>query len=472
MIKRLATLLLVAFIGTLALTGCTDITKSSKYETYKIKYLVNTTNVEGDVTDKLEGLKNAISDRIYTFEVADVSLELSNEDDKNYLNIELGTIDDINEIMSKIEANTQLKLKKQFKDESDYSADLKARAEGILNQLKEGADFETTAQNIVLEDPARSMYVGGGEFMYRDEIKDVFAEKLFEMEPGEISEELIEYTEQPSPLMPPIEVVSIAKLFDKKEVERVTEYKKEVEVSHILIAYEGAMRAATDIIRTQEEAKALADEVYTKATEGQDFAALAREYSDDSSNSQSGGVLQMPAGQGTYVEQFETAALALEEVGQISEVTETPFGYHIIKANSITPASEDRTMEEQVKFGVLFFALTPAEWEPLDFDGENLVSVDTRYDESYDPYLILNFNEEGKEALKNLTTDNMDNIVGIFIGNQLITSFTVKEVNYDGTLKILKPATTQEADTLKEMFLTEPLSLPIIFQESEQLEQE
>lgn len=471
MLKRFATLLLVTLIGTIALTGCTDITKSSKYETHKLTYLVNTTNVEGDVSTQLENLKNVISNRISNYEIANVSLELSEEDGKNHLIITFGTIDDINEITSKIEANTELILKKQFKDESDYATDLKAKAEDVLTQLKEGADFETTAQNIVLEDQTRAMYVGG-DFMYRDEIKDVFAEKLFEMEPGEISEELIEYTEQPSPLMPPIEVVSIAKLFDKKEVERVTEYDKEVEVSHVLIAYEGAMRAATEITRTQEEAKTLADEVLAKANEGQDFAELAREYSNDSSNSQSGGVLQIPAGQGTYVEQFEIAALALEEEGQISEVTETPFGYHIIKANTVTPASEDRVMEEQVNFGVLFFALTPAEWKTLEFDGETLVSVDIRYDESYDPYLILNFNEEGKEALKNLTTDNMDNIVGIFIGNQLVTSFTVKEVNQEGTLKILKPATTQEADMLQEVFLTEPLPLPIIFQESEQLEQE
>lgn len=468
MLKRFVPLLLVAFIGTLFFTGCTDITKSSEYETHKLTYLVNTTNIEGDISEKLEDLKSTILERVNKFEVINVSAELSNENDFDYLTVELGTIDNINRIKAAIERNTVLTLKKQFKDESDYKTDLTAKAQETLEKLKEGADFETTAQNAVLEDPTRIVYVHG-DFMYRDEIKNIFAEELFNMEPGTFSKELIKYTEQSSPLMPPIEIVSITKLFDKKEVERVTVYKKEVEVSHILIAYKGAMRVSETITRTQEEAKTLAEEIVANLDEGQDFATLAREHSDDASNSQGGGLLQVPAGQGTYVEQFENAALELEEEGQISQVTETPFGYHIIKANKVTPASEESVTEEQVKFGVLFYALTPAEWEVLDFDGESLTSVEIRYNEEYDPYLILKFTEEGKQSLTNLTTDNNNNIVGIFVGNQIITSFTVKEVNGSGTLTILKPTATKEADYLKELFLTKPLPLPIILQESEQV---
>ncbi|MBA4336846.1 hypothetical protein C0416_03680 [bacterium] len=471
MSKRFIPILLATFIGTLFLTGCTDITKSSKYETHKLTYLVNTTGVEGDTSAKLEELKKVVLERVNNFEVANVSAELSNENNFNYLTVELGTIDNIDEIKGAIEQNTVLTLKKQIQDESDYATDIKAKAQAVLDNLKAGADFETTAQNAVLEDPARIFYVHS-DFMYRDEVKEVFAEKLFSMEPGTISEELIEYKEQSSPLMPPIEIVSIAKLFDKKDVERITKYEKEVQISHILIAYTGAMRAAETTTRTQEEAKALADEVLAKLNEGQDFATLAKEYSDDPSNKQSGGVLDAPAGQKTYVEQFENAAFALEEDGQLSAVTETPFGYHIIKATKVTPASEESKTETQVKFGVLFYALIPAEWGPLEFDGESLTSIETRYDEAYDPYLNLNFTKEGKESLKSLTEGNMSNIIGIFVGNQLITSFTVKEPNQNGELTILKPATTQEADDLKETFLKEPLPLPIILQESEKVQQE
>ncbi|MBD3156307.1 hypothetical protein GF369_00605 [Candidatus Peregrinibacteria bacterium] len=467
-LKRFTPMFLIALIGVLCLSGCTDISKSSKYETHKLTYLVNTTNVEEDLDIHLEDLKNTILQRVRDFQAANVSAQLSEEDGKHYLTVELGTIDPIEEIQRAIEQDTSFILKKQFNDESDYKEELRTKAETVLQKLKDGADFETTAQNAVLEDPSRIVYIHG-DYMYRDEIIDVFAEELFSMEPGSINEELIEYTDQPSPLAPPIGVLSIVKLFDKKEVERVIEYEKEVEVSHILIAYEGAMRAADTITRTKEEARELANELVEKINSGEDFATLAREYSDDLSNNQKGGVLDLPAGQGTYVEQFENAALTLEEEGELAPVTETPFGYHLIQARTVTPATEEKSMEEQVKFGVLFFALTPAEWELLDFNGETLSSVEIRYDDSYDPYLVLHFTPEGASSIKTITEENMKKVLGIFLGKELVTSFTVKEVNEEGNFTILKPASSQEADMLQKAFLTDPLPLPIILQESEQI---
>jgi parvulin-like peptidyl-prolyl isomerase len=376
--------------------------------------------------------------------------------------VKFGTIDDIKEIKAKIDKDTHFNLKKQIKDESDYAADLENSANDTLNKLLEGASFEITAQNAVLNDNARIIF-STSNWMYRDEIKEVFAEVLFEMEPGEIHSELLKYDEQAFALAPPIKIASIIKLFDKEEVDRVTQYNKEVKVSHILIVYEGAMRADETITRTKEEAKSLADELKVKLDNGDNFATLARQNSDDSSNSEGGGVLLTPAGVGTYVEEFENAALALENEGKITDVIETPFGYHIIKADEVTPASEESIKEERVKFGVLFYALIPAEWENVDFSSDNMKNVKIMYAEDYDPYLIVSFNEEGTQALKELTEQNQEEILGIFIGSELITSFTVKEVNVSGTIKILRPKDTKEADNLKELFETKPHPAHLIF---------
>lgn len=68
--------------------------------------------------------------------------------------------------------------------------------------------------------------------------------------------------------------------------------------------------------------------ILEKARAGEDFAGLAREYSDDSTRVDGGDVGLFHRGQ--MVPAFEAAAFALQP-GEISEIVETPFGLHIIK---------------------------------------------------------------------------------------------------------------------------------------------
>jgi len=107
----------------------------------------------------------------------------------------------------------------------------------------------------------------------------------------------------------------------------VAEGPEQIGASHILISYAGAERSKAT--RTKEEAKALARQVLEKArAEGADFAALARQYSDGPSAEKGGDLGTF--GKGKMDPAFEAAAFALK-VGEISDVVETPFGYHIIK---------------------------------------------------------------------------------------------------------------------------------------------
>ncbi len=82
------------------------------------------------------------------------------------------------------------------------------------------------------------------------------------------------------------------------------------------------------------ENKAKAEEkikmIYNKTKNGEDFAALAKEYSEDGYTSQNGGELSW-FGTGNLVPEFEDAAFALTEKGQISEPVKSRFGWHIIK---------------------------------------------------------------------------------------------------------------------------------------------
>ena len=105
--------------------------------------------------------------------------------------------------------------------------------------------------------------------------------------------------------------------------------EERVAASHVLIQYKGSMRASPDVKRSKDEAKKLASEVMNKAKKGQDFAGLAKQYSDEPGAKDRAGNLGK-FGKGQMVKPFADAAFALKP-GQVSDIVETDFGFHVIK---------------------------------------------------------------------------------------------------------------------------------------------
>lgn len=92
-------------------------------------------------------------------------------------------------------------------------------------------------------------------------------------------------------------------------------------------------------------ARATVDSLRTRILAGEDFEALAKTYSDDTMSGQRGGDLGFVRYDNyQLVEPFRSVAFDLAEVGDVSEVVETRFGYHVIK---LTDRRAPETLEEQ-----------------------------------------------------------------------------------------------------------------------------
>ena len=131
----------------------------------------------------------------------------------------------------------------------------------------------------------------------------------------------------PAPELSPAKTAEAAPAKARK-ARKVESDQDRISASHVLVAFNGSRRAKPDIKRSKQEAKKVAEEVRDKALKGEDFTALARKYSDDSSAGKGGDLGSF--GRNSMVKPFADAAFALKP-GGVSDVVETEFGFHVIQ---------------------------------------------------------------------------------------------------------------------------------------------
>jgi len=105
-----------------------------------------------------------------------------------------------------------------------------------------------------------------------------------------------------------------------------------VKASHILAIFPWVEDNSEETEETEEGRKEALEKikmVEDKLKNGVDFEVLARQYSDDSASAASGGDLGYIS-KGQMIEEFEEALFSMD-VGEVSEIVETKYGFHIIK---------------------------------------------------------------------------------------------------------------------------------------------
>jgi len=100
----------------------------------------------------------------------------------------------------------------------------------------------------------------------------------------------------------------------------------EATAAQVIVTWKGAVRSTAT--RSKEEARARIEQARAALAAGTSFAEVARKYSDGPAASRGGALGRIAPGQ--MIPAFEDALFALKP-GQVSDVVETPYGFHLIE---------------------------------------------------------------------------------------------------------------------------------------------
>lgn len=437
----------------------------------QLDYKIDLRNVpEDQKTAVINGNLEIINKRVNSLGVSEPNIYTSDFGDEKHIIVELAGIKDLEEAKAKVGKVVQLEFKelKEQQEDPELEAKVKVQAQEFLNSITAGGDLKVLGQEEAQANPGKVYFNETADFIYKDEAPFALTEKLFALEAGQTVTELIEdassYTVDASGnLVPGPKSFHIIKVTEKRNYDRTTEYPREVAVSHILISYKDVEGADAAITRTEDEAKARAEEVFAKVKNGGDFAKLAKEYSDDPGSREKGGVLDEPVSVDgeKYVKEFENAAVAMTKAGEISEIVKSPFGFHIIKADKITAARTETKTEPQIKYIDVTFSATPDPWQATGLDGRHFTRADVKFTPTMSPYVSIQFDGEGAKMFEELTRKNIGKPIAIFVGGELISYPNVNEVIAGGQAQITGKFTLDEANKLAENLNTGKIAAPI-----------
>ncbi len=181
------------------------------------------------------------------------------------------------------------------------------RARDLYAQLQRGADFARLA----VANSASENALDGGEIGWRKAapLPPPFDAMLGEMQVGEVSQ----------PLRTPPGFI-LLKLLDKRGGEQGV-LREEFRVRHILVK--------PSEIRSEAATRELAERLHQRLRDGEDFATLAKSFSEDPGSALNGGELNW-IDPNALVPEFREV-MAASRIGELSQPFRSPFGWHVLE---------------------------------------------------------------------------------------------------------------------------------------------
>jgi len=415
-------------------------------------YQADVSQVPGkEQTDAVEGVRDVIEKRVNAFGVAEPLVQTTKVGDHYRVIVELAGIKDVNMAIQMIGETPFLEFKEeaieepvlteeQAKELEDYNKKVKNKAEDILAEVKKNPDRFAEIAREKSEDFMTKEIEGDLGFVVDGHAHSEFFQPLVNLKPGQIYNKVLENGEG----------YNILKMGE-------TGFEKQIKANHLLICFEEAVYCESGL--SKKEARKKIEELKEQATP-ENFIELVKANSTEPGADVSGGDLGY-FGREMMVPEFEKAAFAMS-AGEISDIVETQFGYHLIYKS-------DEKEEPAVQiFRILIAKKTSVDILPQDqfiytgLTGKQLKRAQVSFNpNTNEPEVNLEFNSEGTELFAEITGRNVGKIVGIFLDGEAISLPRVNEKITGGSAVITGRFTLDEAKTLVRRLNAGALPVPI-----------
>ncbi len=410
--------------------------------------------------EALEGVRDVIERRVNAFGVSEPVVQTTTTGGTYRVIVELAGVLDVTEAINQIGETPVLEFKEpgeelQRDPTEEELAELDAinveerkNAQALLARARAGEDFQKLIDDNTLETrleqdkDGNNLPIGTHQNVTVDSFFGDFALVIRDKGLGinQVYWNTLE-TDQGT---------NIFKYTGRSDVE-------EYQLSHILICSEG--KTGCHDGRPAIEVNSQMATLREQATP-ENFAELAQAYSTGPSGPGGGdlGYSTLDA----YVPAFGLAA-AQTGVGEISQVVETEFGFHLIHVRDKRTTPGYTIQRLLLPLSDIYDVVPESSpWTNTELSGKHLDHANVEFDPNAGtPYVALNFNSEGADLFGALTEAHVGEPIAIFLDGTPISVPTVQQAIYGGRAVITGDFTTQEARLLAQRLNAGALPVPV-----------